>query len=49
MDVLNTYKTDIYVQNLMEHFNVTSVKALAVQVEQMIASKRTITPQELLK
>ena len=48
VDILNQYSTDPYVQNLMNHFNVSTVQDLSTQINTMIDSKRTITPQQLM-
>ncbi len=48
VELLNQYSTDPYVQNLMNHFSVSTVNDLAVKVNAMIDAKRTITPQQLM-
>jgi len=45
--LLDAFKTDSYVVNLMKHFNVTTARELATQVNLMIQQHRTITPIQL--
>ena len=46
-DLLNRFKNDPYVQNLMGYFHITNTRQLARQVNSMIRQKRTITPTQL--
>gem|GEM_PF-1651191 len=43
-DLLNKFKSDPYVQDLMTHFNVTSTQALARQIETMLKQKKVYMP-----
>jgi hypothetical protein len=49
VEVLNTYRTDPYVQGLMRYFNTTNTVQLANQVGLMIQQRRYITPAQVLQ
>jgi len=46
-NLLNRFKTDQYVQDLMGYFRVTNTRQLAQQVNTMIRQKRALTPAQL--
>ena len=46
-NLLNRFKTDQYVQDLMGYFHVTNTRQLARQVNSMIRQKRALTPAQL--
>lgn len=46
-DLLNRFKTDQYVQDLMGYFHITNTQQLARQVNSMIRQKRALTPAQL--
>lgn len=46
-DLLNRFKTDQYVQDLMGYFHITNTQQLARHVDSMIRQKRALTPAQL--
>ncbi len=47
VDLLNRFKRDQYVQDLMSYFHINNTQQLSTQVNSMIRQKRAITPAQL--
>jgi hypothetical protein len=47
VEILNTFRTDQFVQDLMRYFNITDTAQLANQVGNMIQQRRFITPAQI--
>jgi hypothetical protein len=45
--LLNQFRTDPYIQDLMRYFNVTTSQQLASQIDNMIRQRRSVTPAQL--
>jgi hypothetical protein len=47
VDLLNQFRIDPYIQDLMRFLNVTTTQQLAMQVQNMLNQRRYITPQQI--